>query len=147
MHVPVLLLLLFVPNPQCFKDVKNKSGTRYNNIGFTSNKETKAICCKEDPEASMPLGPSHLPHFRQKLTLLYFSCQENTPKPFPLVRLHLKMALLATSSKSMQAPQQSTALPSPWTTPAPCSEGLLIHPNYDFSLHLWVTLPKLSTMA
>lgn len=87
----------------------------------------------------MPLGPSHLPHYRQKLTLLYFSCQENTPKPFPLVRLQLKMALLAASSKSMQAPQQSTDLPSSWTIRAPWSARLLfIYPNYDFSLHLWV---------
>lgn len=30
----------------------------------------------------MPLGPSHLPHFRQKLTLLYFSCQENNTQTF-----------------------------------------------------------------
>lgn len=40
MHVPALLSLLFVPNPGCFRDVKNKSGTRYNNAGFTSNKQT-----------------------------------------------------------------------------------------------------------
>lgn len=95
----------------------------------------------------MPSGPSHLPHFRQKLTLLYFSCQENTSKPFPLVRLHVKMALLAASSKTLQAPQQSTDLPSIWTILAPWTAGLLIHPNYDFSLRLWVNLPKLSTMA
>lgn len=69
----------------------------------------------------MPLGPSHLPHFRQKLPLLYFPCQENTLKYFPLVRLHLKMALLAASSKSVQAAQQSPDLPSPWTTLAPWS--------------------------
>lgn len=31
----------------------------------------------------MPLGPSHLPHFRQKLTLLYFSCWENNTQTFP----------------------------------------------------------------
>lgn len=95
----------------------------------------------------MPLGSSHLPHFRQKLTLLYFPCQENTFKPFPLVRLHLKMAPLAASSKSMQAPQQSTDLPSSWTILPPWSAGLLIHPNYDFSLHLWVNLPTLSSMT
>lgn len=71
----------------------------------------------------MLLGPSHLPLFRQKLTLLYSSCQENTPKPFPLVRLHLKMALLAASSKCMQAAQQSTDLPSSWTILAPRSAG------------------------
>lgn len=40
MHVPALLLLLCVPNPGCFRDVKNKSGTKYNNAGFTSNKQT-----------------------------------------------------------------------------------------------------------
>lgn len=80
----------------------------------------------------MPLGPSHLPHFRQKLTLLYFSRQKNTPKPFPMVRLQLKVALLAASSKSMQAAQQSTDLPSSWTILAPWSAGLLIHPNYGF---------------
>lgn len=80
----------------------------------------------------MPLRPYHLPHFRQKLTLLYFSCQENAPKSFPLVRLHLKMALLAGSSKSVQAAQKSTDLPSSWTILGPWSAGLLIHPNYDF---------------
>lgn len=31
----------------------------------------------------MPSGPSHSPHFRQKLTLLYFSCQENNTQTFP----------------------------------------------------------------
>lgn len=112
-----------------------------------TNKQRKAICWKEDPGVSMPLGPSHLPHFRQKLTLLYFPCQENTSKSFPLVRLQLKMALLAASSKSVQAAQQSPDLPSSWTIPAPWSAGLLIHPNYGFSLCLWVNLPKLSNMA
>lgn len=83
---PFEQMLLFVPKPGHFRDVKNKSGARYNITGFTSNKQTtkkeKVICWKEYPVVSMPLEPSDLPHYRKKLTLLYLPCPENIHKTF-----------------------------------------------------------------
>lgn len=46
-------------------------------------KQTKAICWKEDPGVSMPLGPSHSPHFRQKTNPPLLSLTGKYTQTFP----------------------------------------------------------------
>lgn len=94
----------------------------------------------------MPLGRSH---FRQKLTLLYFCCQENNTQTFPSGQAPPEDG--TSGRQQIVQPQQSIDLPSSGTILTPWSAGyyiqIMISPNTSglnfLNYQLWLKISVL----